>query len=137
VTPEERRLLEATARSVLKIREDILDRMTGVEMVLHAIFLAKGNTDIALARLRVLADLLARKGTPSRKLFTSTEPGVGSRINPANPTTTVRIRAYRERPCHLTRHPAAARILQRKTQVPFGARDAETQTNIGSAYGDH
>jgi hypothetical protein len=65
VTPEERRLLEATARSVLKIREDILDRMTGVEMVLHAIFLAKGNTDIALARLRVLADLLARKGTPS------------------------------------------------------------------------
>jgi hypothetical protein len=28
-------------------------------------FLAKGNTDIALARLRVLADLLARKGTPS------------------------------------------------------------------------
>ena len=65
MTPEERRLLEATARSVLKIKEDILDRMTGVEMVLHAIFLAKGNTDIALARLRVLADLLARKGTPS------------------------------------------------------------------------
>ena len=65
MTPEERRLLEATARSVLKIREDILDRVTGVEMVLHAIFLAKGNTVIALARLRVLADLLARKGTPS------------------------------------------------------------------------
>jgi hypothetical protein len=65
VTPEERRLLEATARSVLKIKEDILDRMTGVETVLHAIFMAKGNTDIALARLRVLADLLARKGTPS------------------------------------------------------------------------
>ena len=34
---------------MLKIREDILDRMTGVEMVLHALFLAKGNTDIALA----------------------------------------------------------------------------------------
>jgi hypothetical protein len=43
VTPEERRLLEATARSVLKIKEDILDRMTGVETVLHAIFLAKGT----------------------------------------------------------------------------------------------
>ena len=69
VTPEERRLLEATARSVLKIKEDILDRMTGVEMVLHAIFLAKGDTDIALARLRVLADLLARKGTPSPYLI--------------------------------------------------------------------
>ena len=70
MTPEERRLLEATARSVLKIKEDILDRVTGVEMVLHAIFLAKGNTDIALARLRVLADLLARKGTPSPYLQT-------------------------------------------------------------------
>ena len=69
MTPEERRLLEATARSVLKIKEDILDRMTGVEMVLHAIFLAKGDTDIALARLRVLADLLARKGTPSPYLI--------------------------------------------------------------------
>jgi len=65
VTPEERRLLETTARSVLKIKEDILDRVTGVETVLHAIFLAKGDTAIALARLRVLADLLARKGTPS------------------------------------------------------------------------
>jgi hypothetical protein len=49
---------------VLKIREDILDRMTGVEMVLHAIFLAKGNTDIALARLRVLADLLDAVALP-------------------------------------------------------------------------
>lgn len=65
MTPEERQLLEATARSVLKIKEDILDRMTGVETILHAIFLAKGNTDIALAQLQVLADLLARKGTPS------------------------------------------------------------------------
>jgi hypothetical protein len=65
LTRDERRLLEATARSVLRIKEDILNRMTGVETVLHAIFLAKGNTEIALARLRVLADLLARKGTPS------------------------------------------------------------------------
>jgi hypothetical protein len=42
--------------------------MTGVEPVLHAIFLAKGDTEIALARLRVLAGLLARKGTPSSYL---------------------------------------------------------------------
>ena len=41
---------KATARSVLKIKGDILDRAAGVEAVLHAIFLAKGNTDIALAR---------------------------------------------------------------------------------------
>jgi hypothetical protein len=65
VTPEERQLLEATARSVLKLKEDILDRVSGIEAVLHALFLAKGRTDIALARLRVLADLLAMKGTPS------------------------------------------------------------------------
>jgi hypothetical protein len=65
VTPEERKLLEITARSVLKLEEDILDRVNGIEAVLHALFLAKGRTDIALARLRVLADLLALKGTPS------------------------------------------------------------------------
>jgi hypothetical protein len=65
VTPEERQLLETTARSVLKLKEDILDRVTGIEAVLHALFLSKGRTDIALARLRVRADLLAMKGTPS------------------------------------------------------------------------
>jgi hypothetical protein len=36
-----------------------------MEAVLHALFLAQGRTDIALARLRVLADLLALKGTRS------------------------------------------------------------------------
>jgi hypothetical protein len=65
VTPEERQLLETTARSVLKLKEDILDRVTGIEAILHALFLAQGHTDIALARLRVLADLLVLKGTPS------------------------------------------------------------------------
>jgi hypothetical protein len=65
VTPEERQLLETTARSVLKLKEDILDRVSGIEAVLHALFLAKGRTDIALARLRVIADLLDMKGTPS------------------------------------------------------------------------
>jgi hypothetical protein len=65
VTPQERQLLKTTARSVLKLEADILDRVSGIEAVLHALFLAKGRTDIALARLRVLADLLAMKGTPS------------------------------------------------------------------------
>ena len=64
MTPEERLLLETTSRSVLKLKEDILDRVSGMEAVLHALFLAKGRTDIALARLRVLADLLALKGMP-------------------------------------------------------------------------
>lgn len=65
MTPEERQLLETTARSVLKLKEDILDRVSGIEAALHALFLAKGRTDIAMARLRVLADLLDMKGTPS------------------------------------------------------------------------
>jgi hypothetical protein len=39
--------------------------VTGIEAVLHALFLAEGRTDIALARLRVMADLLDMKGTPS------------------------------------------------------------------------
>jgi hypothetical protein len=65
VTPEERQLLGTTARSVLKLKEDILDRVNGIEAVLHALFLANGRTDIALARLRVMSDLLDMKGTPS------------------------------------------------------------------------
>jgi hypothetical protein len=68
MTPDERRLLETTSRSVLRLQEDVLDRITGIEAVLHAVFLAKGDIDIALARLRVMAELLARKGTPSAYL---------------------------------------------------------------------
>jgi hypothetical protein len=68
VTPEERQLLETTARSVIKLKEDILDRVAGMDAVLHALFLSRGRTDVALARLRVLADLLALKGTPSAYL---------------------------------------------------------------------
>jgi hypothetical protein len=37
VTPEERQLLECTVRSVLKLKEDILDRVTGVEAVVPSI----------------------------------------------------------------------------------------------------
>ena len=80
MTPDERRLLEATARSVLKIRDDILDRASGVEAVLHAIFLANGDTHIALARLRILADLLVRKGTPSAYLNSFVAEHEGMRI---------------------------------------------------------
>ena len=65
VTQEERQLLETTAYSVLKLKGDLLERVTGIEAVLHALFLSLGRTDIALARLRVQADLLALKGTPS------------------------------------------------------------------------
>jgi hypothetical protein len=68
VTREERQLLETTARIVLKLKEDISDRVAGIEAVLLALFLAQGRTDIALARLRVQADLLKMKGTPSAYL---------------------------------------------------------------------
>jgi hypothetical protein len=65
VSPEERQLLELTARSLLKLERDILARVTGIETVLHALFVTKGNTTLALARLRIQADLLRLKGTPS------------------------------------------------------------------------
>jgi hypothetical protein len=90
VTPEERQLLETTARSVLKLKEDILDRVSGIEAVLHALFLAKGRTDIALARLRVMADLLDMQGTPSPYLSTFlareqvVDPGAESDVKAAD-----------------------------------------------------
>jgi hypothetical protein len=40
VTDEERQLLETTARTVLKLKEDISDRVAGIEAVLLALFLA-------------------------------------------------------------------------------------------------
>jgi len=65
VTDDERQLLETTARSLLKLKEDIGDRLAGMEAVLLALFHAQGRTDIALARLKVQADFLEMKGTPS------------------------------------------------------------------------
>ena len=65
MTLEERQLLEITARSLLKLEKDILGRVAGIEAVLHALFVTEGNTALALARLRIQADLLKMKGTPS------------------------------------------------------------------------
>ena len=65
MTREERHLLEITARNLLKLENDIRDRIVGIEAVLEALFLHHGNTDLALARLRLQADLLKMKGTPS------------------------------------------------------------------------
>jgi hypothetical protein len=44
------------------------DRVAGIEATLLALFRAKGHTDIDLARLRIQADLLKLKGTPSATL---------------------------------------------------------------------
>jgi hypothetical protein len=68
VTEEERQLLEITARTALSLKEDSSDRVAGIEAVLLALFLAHGRTEIALARLKVQADLLKLKGMPSAYL---------------------------------------------------------------------
>jgi hypothetical protein len=68
VTQDERELLETTARGLLTLQEDILDRVKGMQIVLHELFRSRGQTDIALARLRIKADLLKLKGTPSAYL---------------------------------------------------------------------
>ena len=65
MTLKERELLEITARSLLKLEKDIIGRVAGIEAVLHALFVTEGNTALALARLRIQADLLKMKGTPS------------------------------------------------------------------------
>ena len=82
MTDEERQLLETTARTVLKLKEDISDRVAGIETVLLALFLAHGRTDIALARLRVQADFLKMKGTPSAYLSSFVDEAAGSRGQP-------------------------------------------------------
>jgi hypothetical protein len=50
---------------LLKLEKNILGRVAGIEAVLHALFVTEGNTALALARLRIQADLLKMKGTPS------------------------------------------------------------------------
>jgi hypothetical protein len=76
VTDEERQLLETTAWSLLKLKEDTTDRMNGIETVLLALFHARGRTDVALALLKVRADLLKLKGTPSAYLSSFIERAV-------------------------------------------------------------
>ena len=64
MTPEERELLETTARSLLELQREIHDRVNGMEIVLQELFRSDGQTAIALARIRIWADLLKLKGTP-------------------------------------------------------------------------
>jgi hypothetical protein len=65
MTLQERQLLEITARSLLKLEKHILGRVAGFEAVLHALFITQGTPALALARLRIQADLLKMKSTPS------------------------------------------------------------------------
>jgi hypothetical protein len=77
VTDEERHLLETTARIALALKQDIGDRVAGIEAVLLALFLSDGRTEIALARLKVQADLLKLKGMPSAYLNSFVEKAAG------------------------------------------------------------
>jgi hypothetical protein len=78
VTEEERHLLETTARIALSLKQDIGDRVAGIEAVLLALFLSNGRTEIALARLKVQADLLKLKGMPSAYLNSFVEKATGN-----------------------------------------------------------
>ena len=79
MTREERQLLEITARNLLKLERDIRDRVIGIEAVLEALFHHHGDTNMALARLRIQADLLKAKGTPSPYLASFLEKASGSK----------------------------------------------------------
>jgi hypothetical protein len=78
VTEEERHLLETTARIALSLKQDTGDRVAGIETVLLALFLSNGRTDIALARLKLQADLLKLKGKPSAYLNAFVEKATGN-----------------------------------------------------------
>jgi hypothetical protein len=77
VTKVERQLLETTARVVLKLKDDINDRVSGIE-VCFSPSLAKGRSEIALARLRVHVEFLKLRGTPSAYLNSFVEKVMGS-----------------------------------------------------------
>jgi len=62
VTDAERKLLEDTARTVLRLSSDVSKRLAAVEMVLLALYRANGNSELALARLRIERDLEKVKG---------------------------------------------------------------------------
>lgn len=64
MTPEERQLLESTARSVLRLQDDVVDRLTGIEIILHELIRSSEEPVLALAKLRLAADLLRMKSTP-------------------------------------------------------------------------
>ena len=50
---------------MLKLEKDIIGRVAGIEAVLHALFVTEGNTALAFGTVRIQADLLKMKGTPS------------------------------------------------------------------------
>jgi hypothetical protein len=53
VTDAERKLLEDTARTVLRLSDDVQVKLAGNQSVLRARYLANGNFQVAIARLRV------------------------------------------------------------------------------------
>lgn len=79
MTREERQLLEITARNLLKLERDIRDRVIGIEAVQEALFHHHGDTNMALARLRIKADLLKAKGAPSPHLASFLEKASGNK----------------------------------------------------------
>ena len=80
MTREERELLEVTARSLLKLEHGIRDRGAGIETVLQALLRHHGNTHMALARLRLHADLLKMRGTPWPYLNAFLEKTSGNKV---------------------------------------------------------
>jgi hypothetical protein len=59
VTPEERELLETTARSLLKLQHDFADRISGMDILLQEMV---RDRDLLFPRLKLKADLLRMKG---------------------------------------------------------------------------
>lgn len=82
MTPEERELLETTARSLLKLQEEVLERISGMEIMLQELLHSNGRDELTLARLAIKAGM---KGTPSAYLEAFLEdPSLKQRVRRSN-----------------------------------------------------
>ena len=68
MTDDERKLLETTARNLIKLQDDIYDRLFGMDAIISEIVASNGNMKMAFARLRLRAGLLRMQGKPSAYL---------------------------------------------------------------------
>ena len=65
MTDAERQLLFDTARTVIRLSEQVHLKLDGMQSVLRALYLANGNAQLAIARLRIERDLRHMRGEKS------------------------------------------------------------------------
>lgn len=62
MTDAERQLLFDTARTMIRLSEQVHLKLDGMQTILRALYLANGNAQLAIARLRIERDLRLMQG---------------------------------------------------------------------------